>query len=233
MPNKIIDIDTYCQKLLANLLSEFGDRVCYLGLQGSYLRGEATENSDLDMMLILDSLTVDDMERYRAVLDAAGESDRACGFICSKVDMKHWNPLEICQLQYTTKDLYGTLTDYLPEWDMEDQVNYVKMSLNNLYHALCHGYIHGERARREAKLLPLYKSAFFILQNIHFLETSRERNGEFVLRKAELVKRLRGEDRQVMETLLRLSSDGDMDYDRDFGLLLHWCQNKMWNTEGE
>ncbi|MBQ9141799.1 MAG: nucleotidyltransferase domain-containing protein [Lachnospiraceae bacterium] len=30
---------------------EFGDRLLYVGLQGSYLRGEATESSDIDIMV--------------------------------------------------------------------------------------------------------------------------------------------------------------------------------------
>ncbi len=175
-------------------------------------------------MVILDTLTVADMEQYRAVLAQIGDDDRACGFICSVEDMRSWNPLEVCQLRYTTKDLYGRLDDFLPTWTREDEVNYVKMSLNNLYHALCHSYIHGDRARLAAHLLDHYKSAFFILQNAHFLASGCT---EFPLTKAELTERLTGDDRAVMEVLRTLTQGGEVEFDRQFALLFRWCQGKM------
>lgn len=229
MLKHIIDIDDYCQSLQSLLLSEFGEKICYIGLQGSYLRGEATGNSDIDIMVILESLTVGDMNLYQMVLKMVGHTEKACGFICSKTDMQNWNPLEICQLKYTTKDIYGVLEDYLPQWSIVDEINYIKLSLNNLYHALCHGYIYGNKEKRNDKILPLYKSAFFILQNTYFLESYRanQQKAKFVLPKGELLKRLQGEDRYILETLLYLINGGEVDFDKHFELLLHWCQNKM------
>lgn len=222
------NITEYCDRLREALLEAFAGRLCYMGLQGSYLRGEATEDSDIDIMVILQSLTAEDMRSYKAVLDRVGEHERACGFICSAADMAAWNPLEICQLKHTTRDIYGTLADFLPEWSLEDELNYIKLSLNNLYHALCHSYIHGDRCQLEGSLLSFYKAAFFILQNTYYYE-SRLLEGEnagFVLTKKELAQRLAGEDRQVIQTLLSLSEGGSGDFDRLFELLFHWCQNK-------
>ncbi len=229
MTHSKFDINDYCKKIKDLLLLEFGEKVCYIGLQGSYLRGEATENSDIDIVVILDTLTVEDMDLYRNILEKAGDSDRACGFICSRTDMQNWNALEICQLKYTTKDLYGVLEDFLPKWTIEDEVNYIKMSLNNLYHALCHGYIHGNLDTRTDSILPLYKSAFFILQNTYFLETYRssEKETEFVLSKVDLMERLHGEDKFILETLISLIEGREVDYDDQFKLLFSWCQNRM------
>ena len=53
----MVNIEHYISTLLDLLRQQFGSRLLYLGLQGSYLRGEATENSDLDIVVILDSLT--------------------------------------------------------------------------------------------------------------------------------------------------------------------------------
>ncbi len=225
----MIDIQDYSRRFIEVLLAEFDERVCYIGLQGSYLRGEANQGSDIDMMVILNEMTVTDMERYRSILDRVGNADLACGFICSKADMQKWNPLEICQLKYATKDLYGVLADFLPKWTLDDEVNYVKMSLNNLYHGLCHSYIHGSRERLAQGLYDCYKAAFFILQNTYYLATCREgaENAEFVLQKAELVKRLQGEDRAVIETLLDLTNGGHIDVERHYALLFNWCQHKM------
>ncbi len=215
------DISNYGKKLKAELISVFGERLLYMGLQGSYLRGEATEQSDIDMMVILDRLTVADMDLYREILDKVGERDRACGFICSCEDMKNWNPLEVCQLGFTTKDIYGKLADFLPEWTREDEVNYVKMSLDNLYHALCHGYIHADREHLKNSLPSFYKSAFFILQNTYYLES-----GEFVLTKAELAGKLYGKDKAIMAAVLALANGATLDFDTYYAELFSWCQKR-------
>ncbi len=220
------DINNYCEKLKARLISAFGKRLIYMGLQGSYLRGEATEQSDIDIMVILESLTVADMDLYREALDKVGNSDRACGFICSLVDMKNWNPLEACQLGFTTKDLYGKLADLLPDWTREDEVNYVKMSLDNLYHALCHSYIHADREKLKNSLPSLYKSAFFILQNTYYLES-----GEFVLTQAELGEKLHGEDKVIAQAALALANGVILDFDTYYTKLFTWCQDKLNNTQ--
>ncbi len=216
------DINNYCEKLKEELLSAFGERLCYIGLQGSYLRGEATDKSDIDIMVILEGLTACDMNLYHNVLDKVGYSDRACGFICSREDMKNWNPLEICQLKFTTKDIYGTLSRFLPVWTRADEVNYVKLSLNNLYHALCHSYIHADRDNLKSNLPNFYKSAFFILQNTYYLET-----GEFVLTKAELAEKLNGKEKTIMEAVLLFDNGATVDFDTHYDMIFSWCQRKL------
>lgn len=51
------------------LKKTFGDRIYFVGLQGSYGRGEATEASDIDLVVILDKLTVDDIKIYSNMID--------------------------------------------------------------------------------------------------------------------------------------------------------------------
>ena len=51
---KVMDcfnIDNYLEKLISRCKESFGGRLVYAGLQGSYLRGEATDNSDIDVMV--------------------------------------------------------------------------------------------------------------------------------------------------------------------------------------
>ncbi len=211
-----VDLDEYLGSLIPECRSVFGNRLLYVGLQGSYLRGEANENSDIDIMMLLDQLTVKDMDAYRIILEKVGHSDKACGFICGKDEMTRWNPLEVCQLKHTTKDLYGTLTDYLPDASREDEINYVKLSLGNLYHELCHRYIHANREKNAMKLRGAGKGLFFLIQNMHYLES-----GRFVTTKRELKKLVSEEDR-VMLSMAELP-DG-YDFDEAFSAVFHWCQ---------
>ncbi|MDE5747026.1 MAG: nucleotidyltransferase domain-containing protein, partial [Acetatifactor sp.] len=202
-------IETYIESLTTELKSFFGDRLLYLGLQGSYLRGEATENSDIDIMVILEDMTAADLESYREILVKVGDYDRSCGFICGREEMRHWNPLEICQLLHTTKDYYGKLADYMPPYTAEDERNYVKLSLGNLFHELCHRYIHADRERNISAFPYTCKSAFFILQNMHYLSS-----GDFLLTKQEMLDALTDEeDKQVLMLGMALKDGGDFDFD--------------------
>ena len=219
----MFDLDRYLHDLISNCRTVFGDRLLYVGLQGSYLRGEAHENSDIDVMVILDRLSVQDMDRYREILKRIGFYERSCGFICGRDELFRWNPLEVCQLRHTTKDLYGTLADYLPSAKWEDEVNYVKLSLGNLYHELCHRYIHADRERNVAAFRGTCKAVFFLMQNLHYLESSR-----FIITKKELMAAASEEDRRVLE--LAELPDG-FDFDQAISILFAWCQSAFTRLE--
>ena len=63
----VIDAEAWMTDLLPRLRQAFGTRLQYLGLQGSYRRGEATETSDIDVVLLLDVVALDDLDVYRAI----------------------------------------------------------------------------------------------------------------------------------------------------------------------
>ena len=219
----MFDLDSYLNALILSCRAAFGERLLYVGLQGSYLRGEALENSDIDVMVILDRFSVQDMDRYREILKKNGFYERSCGFICGRDELLRWNPLEVCQLRHTTKDLLGVLTDFLPSATWEDEVNYVKLSLGNLYHELCHRYIHADRERNVATFRGTCKGVFFLMQNLHYLETSH-----FILTKKELKEAVSAEDRRVLE--LAELPDG-FDFDQAFSVLFAWCQSAFLRVE--
>ena len=80
----MVDIDQYLKDLISACRSVFSKRLLYIGLQGSYLRGEANENSDIDIMLIIDRFSVEDMDVYRSILMKIGHFEKSCGFVCGK-----------------------------------------------------------------------------------------------------------------------------------------------------
>ena len=218
----MINVDAYISELISILNSKFGARLCYVGLQGSYLRGEATDSSDIDIMVVIDALSVADLDIYRGIIESLGDFDKSCGFICSKKDIAHWNPLEICNLLHSTKDCYGTLSKLIPEYTEYDIRNFVKFSINNLYHEICHRYIHADRERNTQALPFTYKGVFFILQNLHYLRT-----GRFVCTKAELLHALDGSDRGVMERLMAYSREECCDFAESYALIFRWCQETL------
>lgn len=216
-------LETYLKTLIAACKETYGERLLYVGLQGSYLRGEAHEGSDIDVMLVLDRLSVQDMDAYRSILQRIGHFEQSCGFLCGKGELARWNPLEVCQLLHATKDLYGVLASLVPQATREDEINFVKLSLGNLYHELCHRYVHASREKNEARFRATCKGVFFLLQNLCYLES-----GVFVQTKAELKDRVSEVDRAVL--ILAELPDG-YDFDAAFSTLLAWCQDAFSRIE--
>lgn len=215
-------IDEYINKLIDSLKISFDKRLVYIGLQGSYLRNEETESSDIDIMAVIDNISVEDLKTYQKALVSIGNFDKSCGFICGKTDLEHWNPLEICHLLNTTKDYYGRLQELVPPYTIEDERNYVKISLNNLYHEICHRYVHTDREYNISKLPMTCKSIFFIMQHLYYLS-----NGNFVQTKRELLECVRDEDKTVLELSMSLQNCIDYDFDKAFSVLFNWCQNVL------
>lgn len=218
----MIECENYLVWLTEELLDRFSSRLVYIGLQGSYLRGEADENSDFDVMLVLDTLAPEDLDVYRAILQSGGHYEKSCGFVCGQDDLACWNPLEIRHILHTTRDVYGCLAGLLPPTTDEDQRNYIRLSVSNLYHELCHRYIHRSREKNIAALPGTYRSVFFILQNLHYLRT-----GVFVQTKAELLDVLTGDDREVMRLCMELKNAETYDFDEAYHLLFRWCQSRI------
>jgi len=217
MENKMFQFDLYLDRLIKECRSVFEDRLLYIGLQGSYLRGEAKENSDIDVMLVIDCLSADDMKAYQGILKRIGYFEKSCGFICGKDELIRWNPLEVCQLLHTTKDLFGTLTDYLPNASRTDEINYVRLSLGNLYHELCHRYIHADSEKNRKQFRDTCKGVFFLLQNVVYLES-----GTFAVTKKELRALVSEEDR-IMLSMTDLPDD--FDFEGMFRFAFEWLQN--------
>lgn len=218
----MLRIDEYINELIDTLKEVFGERLVYIGLQGSYLRGEETKSSDIDIMAVIDNISVGDLKTYQKALISVGNFDKSCGFICGKADLEHWNPLEICHLLNTTKDYYGELKKLVPTYTIEDERNYVKFSLNNLYHEICHRYIHADKEYNISRLPITCKSVFFIMQHLYYL-----RSGNFVSTKRELLECLQGEDKIVLELSVSLQNCNDYDFDSAFSALFNWCQNAL------
>lgn len=218
----MIHPDTYISSLTALLQEAYRDRLCYIGLQGSYLRGEATEDSDIDIMVVVRDMTVSDMNAYQEAITSLDDFDKSCGFICGLTELQHWNPMEICHLVHTTKDYLGVLADLVPAYTEADVRTYVQMSLGNLYHELCHRYIHASKEENIAALPATCKALFFILQNLHYLRCHR-----FVCTKKELLSTLSGIDKQVLEMAVSLPHAADYDFDAAFSMLFSWCKETM------
>lgn len=218
----MFDADIYINETIVRMKQAFGERLLYVGLQGSYLRGEANEQSDIDIMVVLDGMTAQDLDNYRGIIEALPRPEKSCGFICGKDELAHWNPLEICHLLHTTKDYFGVLEKLVPPYSKGDIINFIKYSIGNLEHEICHRYVHTDKQNSAQKLPYTYRSVFLILQNLYYLK-----DGVFYPTKQTLMVHLDGEDRDIMTRMMSLSDKREFDFDAVFTQLLTWCQKTL------
>lgn len=219
-------VDEYLHELIISMKDVFGDRLLYVGLQGSYLREEATENSDIDIMVIINNLSVQDLDSYREIILKMEHYEKSCGFICGMDEFSKWNSLELSHILHSTKDYYGKLSLLMPEYSERDIINFIKVSLGNLYHEMCHRYLHADRAKNYQKLPITYKNVFFILQNIYYLKT-----GVFCLTKKDLLCILDETDKEIMEMSLEISLNESYNFEQAFEKLFLWCQKALANCK--
>ena len=109
----MIDITVWIEDFLQALNETFANRVWFVGLQGSYGRGEATETSDIDIVVILDQLSVTDIQKYNAMLDTLPHRELICGFISGKDELLNWEPSDLFQFYYDTTPIKGSLDELL------------------------------------------------------------------------------------------------------------------------
>ena len=217
----MLDAIACMNELVPQLRAAFGARLVYLGLQGSYARGEADERSVLDVMCVLEGLSADDLDAYRQIIQGLPWAEKACGFICGREELAAWNPLEIACLLRSTQDWVGSLKALVPESTREDLRRYGQLSVGNLYHELCHRRIYRGAARSVEALPGCGKMALYILQALAQLEM-----GSFPRTMAELTTLPSALDAQVAARVLELRR-GDAPHEQDFSLLLDWCRQAL------
>lgn len=86
----MIDIQKWLNDFCYALDEQFHERIEFIGLQGSYGRKEATDQSDIDVVVIFDTLTIQDLLDYDRIVSKLPYRDLLCGFVSGKDELMHW-----------------------------------------------------------------------------------------------------------------------------------------------
>jgi len=214
----MIEITAWTNMFLNDLNEYFGDRVWFVGLQGSFARGEATENSDIDMVVILDELSSSDVATYNTMLDTLPHRELICGFLSGKNEILNWEPSDLFQFYYDTKPIKGSLDELLPLIDDTAVTRAIKIGVCNIYHGCVHNMLY---EKSEEILRGLYKSASFVVQAIAFKQT-----GKFISHQKDLLQIVSPDERVIVETFLKLKNGGAASFDTMSENLFNW--SKKW-----
>ena len=214
----MIDITAWMQNFLKVLNQTFANRVWFVGLQGSYGRGEATETSDIDIVIILDELSSFDIQTYNAMLDSLSHRELICGFVSGKDELLNWEPSDLFQFYYDTTPIQGGLDELLAVIDESAVNRAIKIGACNIYHGCIHNMLH---EKSENVLKGLYKSASFVVQAIAFKQT-----GKYIKLQSELRDVVSIDERVIVDTFLSLKNGGMVDFDSMSETLFAW--SKKW-----
>ncbi len=219
----MINITPWMDKFLKALTETFPDRVWFVGLQGSYARGEATESSDIDMVVILDELTPSDIEAYNAMLDTLPHRELICGFLSGKKELVNWEASDLFQFYYDMKPIKGSLDELLSLIDDKAVSRAIKTGACNIYHGCVHNMLY---EKSEDILRGLYKSASFVIQALYFKKT-----GKYISRQADLLDAVSADERIIVETFLQLKKGGDVNSREMSETLYNWSAKLIKKTE--
>ena len=143
---------------ISAISATFGDRIVCVGLQGSRARNEARPDSDIDVVLILDSLSSDELSACRELFHALPYSELICGFVSGKDELAHWDAGELVSFYFDTEPLVGSLDFIRPLVTPQAARHAVHTGACGIYHATCHSTLFDDGPM----VLPsLYKAAFF------------------------------------------------------------------------
>ena len=214
----MMDISAWLNDFLHTLTLNFGERVWFVGLQGSYGRGEATETSDIDVVVILDDVSAQDIQTYSSMLETLTHRELICGFFSGKKELLNWEPSDLFQFYYDTKPIKGSLDELLLLIDDEAVNRSIKIGACNIYHGCVHNMLH---EKSDEILKGLYKSASFVVQAICFKQT-----GNYVRHQKDLLQVIAHDDRVIVDTFLALKNGGEVEFQEMSETLFNWA--KKW-----
>ena len=217
----MIDINIWMKNFIQTLNETFENRVWFVGLQGSYGRGEATETSDIDIVVILDELSAIDIQTYNDMLDNMSHRELICGFLSGKKEIMNWEPSDLFQFCHDTTPIKGSLGEVMAIIDESAVNRAIKIGACNIYHGCVHNMLN---EKSEDILRGIYKSASFVVQAIVFKQT-----GNYIKHQKELLQVVSFDERVIVETFLNLKNGGTVDFVTMSDALFVWA--KQWISE--
>ena len=212
----MINITAWTKDFLKTLNETFASRVWFVGLQGSYGRGEATETSDIDIVVILDELSPMDIQTYNDMLDTLPHRELICGFLSGKNEIMNWEPSDLFQFCHDTKPIKGSLEEVLACVDDNAVDRAIKIGACNIFHGSVHNMLY---EKSEDILRGLYKAASFVVQAIAYKQT-----GEYIIHQKDLLKIVSSDEQLIVANFLDLKAGSEVDFKLMSETLFVWAK---------
>jgi hypothetical protein len=84
---------------------------------------------------------LDDLNAYRAIIQAMPEGHKACGFFCGLKEFASCPPHELFSFSRETVDYFDRLEEFLPPVTRDDARYGARISASTLLHMQTHSYL--------------------------------------------------------------------------------------------
>ncbi|MDE5984332.1 MAG: nucleotidyltransferase domain-containing protein [Eubacterium sp.] len=205
-------IDKWLSNYTDLIRKSFADRVEFIGIQGSYARGEATQSSDIDVVLLLNNFSYEDLKTYDNVISALDYREKICGFISGIDEIKNWDRADLFQFYYDTKPLYGNIDWVSSLIEKSDIIRTIHRDACNIYHMCAHNAIH---EKSDDILRNILKAAVYLIREKHFYAC-----GTYIRKAAELAELAADEDEEIL--CLYLENSSKLNLDTASEIIMNW-----------
>ena len=191
------DVDAWLDDFRRRLLECFGERLVFLAHHGSWARGEARPESDIDAFVIVDHVDDETLDAYRAIIDAmplTGEH-MVSTFFGSRAELSVWPRHEQIQCWFGCKILHGDLAELVEPPTDQDFITDVRLKASEHLHMARHYLLHPhDMTGRMRQLKYPFKEAVYALQSWMYLTTGKRHDT-----KLEMLDALKDEtDREIV-----------------------------------
>ncbi len=213
----MVDIKNWLEEYRKAIVNCFASRVVFIGLQGSHARKEASEQSDIDVVLILDKVDMNDLVTYRDLVAKLSHRELLCGFVSGRDELRCWSEHDLFQFYFDTVAIDGSLETIIPKITEENAKQASLVGACNIYHLCSHNFLHAQEIET---LKILYKSAFFVMQADYFYKT-----GLYINSRHKMQEVIEAEDKSILQTLLNPSIIDQNTLQKYSQILLEWSKH--------
>jgi len=185
------EVNQWLADFLKRLRKGFGKRLIFVAHQGSWARGEATPESDIDTLVILDRIDSHTLDVFRGIISSMPKAkNRASGMLLSVPELRVWPRFDLIQFFYGCKTLYGNLDGIIQKPTTADLIESIRVIASVNLHYARHYLLYPHKLSKVVHNLQYpFKTCFYALQVWILLKANK-----YVEKKGEILKTLKGAD---------------------------------------
>jgi predicted nucleotidyltransferase len=160
-------VDKWLTEFVAKLRQAFGERLVWVGHHGSWARGEARSESDIDMMVILDKVEANDLVTFREIVSSMPDArSLASGLLLSISELKRTPRFYTVEYFHGRKELYGSIDGIIEHPRAEDLVSDIELKVSDNLLAARHYFLFPHDLTKVVlKLKYPFKNCFYALES--------------------------------------------------------------------
>lgn len=226
-------VNNWLSEFTDKLKNKFGARLVFAANHGSWARGETHPGSDIDILVILDDVSEDDLKTFRCIIgDMSDGGVNTSGLLMSVAELQQAPAGDLVQFFYGRNVLHGSLEGIVELPDSTELLTDVWLKANmNLHHARHYLLFPHDLPKVVHRLLYPFKDCFYALQ-FWFLATE----GKYITRKDDMLPMLDNDtDKQAVITArdwYKSADDRTARPEYYINLLERWSRGMLRKLEG-